>query len=153
VAKGFTYYRTRAPEEMAAQIESEQRALERVGISSWLRQYYFFWLACEYAQLYLWRGMSDSLFSDRTTNADLVFNELFGRFRAGYEQHTGAYEDHFEKAKIWQPMYDVLDHPSAITGLRGLCTIFSTMNPDAGARYAEYLRAEMVVDVFAKSTA
>jgi glycosyltransferase involved in cell wall biosynthesis len=150
--KAFIYYRTRTPEEMSAQLKIAAESLEDIGLPSWIHHYYYFYsLACEYATLYLWRGMPDSLFSDRVRDADLVFNELFGRFRASYEQYTEQFENHFEEAKIGQPMYDVLDHPSAITGLRGLSALFSTTSPDAGARYAEFLRNEMVVDVFASS--
>jgi glycosyltransferase involved in cell wall biosynthesis len=149
--KGFTYYRTRTREEVSAQVKIECKALEDTGLPAWLHNYYYYWLACEYATLYLWRGMSNSLFSDRLRDADLVFNELFSRFRASYEQHTGQYEDHFEQEKVWKPMYDVLDHPSAIAGLRGLSTILSTVNSDAGAIYADFLRKEMVVDVLGSS--
>jgi len=146
--RGFTYYRTRSPDELEVQIEKEQKALEHLGLSRWLRFYYHYWLACEYATLYFWRGLPDSLFSDRVQEADLVFNELFSRFRTTYDQRTEQFESHFEEAEIWKPMYEVLDHPSAVVGLRALCTIFTVMNPDSGARYRDFLRDELVVDVF-----
>jgi hypothetical protein len=145
--EGFLCYSTRTPSEMASHKESHSRSLAELGLPPWLHHYYPFWLACEYATLYLWRGLPDTIFSDRHGAADSVFNEIFGRYRELYAQHPEIYEDHFEKAGIWKPMYDVLDHPSAIVGLKSLCTIFTTVNERAGNRFANFLREELVSDV------
>jgi len=145
--EGFMCYATRTPEEMAIHKERHSQSLQQLGLPPWLHHYYPYWLACEYATLYLWRGLPDSVFADRIRDADRVFNELFARFRENYDRNTSAFEDHFEQAGIWKPMYDVLDHPSAIVGLRSLSTIFSTVNADAGARFSGFLKTEMVADI------
>jgi hypothetical protein len=80
-------------------------------------------------------------------DVDQIFMKLFDRYRSNYLKNTNGYEDYFRQAGIEDAVHTVLDDPSAITGLRGMMKIFEKMSPEAGERYADFLRKEMVVEV------
>lgn len=149
--EGFTYYKNRTPEEMKTHWHNQCASLEQMGLAPWLQYYYHLLLACEYATLYLYRKLPSEWFSNRIKDADRLFAEIFKLFRAYYERHVRQFETHFVDAKIFEPMYAVMDNPSSIVGLRSLHAIISTMSPNAAERYARFLRDELVVDVFDRS--
>jgi glycosyltransferase involved in cell wall biosynthesis len=145
--EGFQFYNIRRPEEGPAHMEAEFKSLEAVGLAPWLYYHYDFWMACEYAAAWLYRGLPDASFSYRVVDADQIFVKLFDRYRNNYMKNTSGYEDHFRQAGIEDAMHTVLDDPSAITGLRGLTKLFEKMSPGAGRLYADFLQKEMVVQV------
>ena len=147
IREGFMFYNVRRPEESAAHVKNFKRTLKEVGLAGWLYGYYDYLLACEYAALYLYRGLSEAVFSNRRTDADRVFATLFRRFENEYGQSAGAYEKHFTRMGIQDAMHDVLEMRSAIVGLRSMVTIAALINPDAGRRYADFLRREMAIAV------
>jgi len=145
---GFMFYNNRRPEEIPAHLQGFRNSLEDMGLAPWLLDYYYYLLACEYAALYLYRGLADSLFSNRIADANRVFMKLFERYYNNtYRENIGAYEEHFINAGIEEPMHAVLEEPSAIVGLKSMLRIFTTINADAGKRYADFLRREIVVDL------
>ena len=144
---GFQFYNNRRPEEIPAHMENLYKALDDFGLPRWLYYYYDYWLACEYACLFLYRRLPDKLFGDRMAAADQIFVKVFNRYRDNYRQKAEAYERHFTEAGIRAPMHEVLDDPSALVGLRSMSRVFIQANPEAGSRYAEFLNNEMIVDV------
>jgi len=72
---------------------------------------------------------------------------LFKRFEKRYRETPHVYEKHFARAGIRDAMHDVFHRCSAIVGLRSLAAIATRINPQAGERYAEFLRREMAVNV------
>jgi len=52
---------------------TEYKLIEDMGLARWLFNYYDFWLACEYAAVWLYRGLPDTCFSDRMMDADRIF--------------------------------------------------------------------------------
>jgi len=147
VRHGFMFYNNRRPEEMPAHYQAFRTSLEEMGLASWLFDYYDYLLACEYAALYLYRGLPDSLFANRMADADRIFMKLFERYYDnGYRKNIGGSEEHFIRVGIQDAMHDVLEGPSAVVGLRSLVKIFNTINAAAGERYGDFLRREMVVD-------
>ncbi len=145
--EGFQFYNVRGPEEGTAQMRGEFKALDDMGLAGWLYYHFDFWLACEYAALWLYRGLPDALFSYRMMDADRIFMKVFDQYRVKYANDTAGHEDHYRRVGIEDAMHTVLDDPSAITGLRSITDIYGRINPDAGKRYADFLRMEMVVDV------
>jgi hypothetical protein len=144
---GFQFYKNRRPEEMQVHIQNLVKSIEGMGLPPWLYEYYDYWLACEYATLYLYRGLSNACFSDRIADADRIFVRVFARFVNMYRQSARQYESHFERVGIQDAMHAVLDDPCALVGLRGMVHIYERLNPDAGRRYADFLRRELVLDV------
>src|SRR4029453_8468427 len=132
--EGFTFYNVRRPEEMPAHVRNFNASLKQMGLAAWLYEYYDYLLACEYAALYLYRGLPEAAFSNRTADADLVFATLFKRFEKRYRQAPHAYEKHFRRIGIRDAMHSVLHRQSAIVGLRSLAAIASKINPEAGDR-------------------
>jgi hypothetical protein len=145
--EGFIFYNVRRPEEMAAHVENFKTGLKGMGLKGWLYEYYDYLLACDYAALYLYRGVSEKILSDRLTSADLVFATLFKRFRNQYSQRPNAYEKHFARIGIQAPMHAVLETPSSTVGLRSMAAIVATIDPGAGRRYKDFLRREMTIQV------
>ncbi len=147
VREGFMYYHNRTPEELSTHIDNFCKSLEGMGLAAWLFHYYDYLLACEYAMLYLYRGLPDSSFTNRIEDADRVFAMIFDRFYSNYGQKPEIYEQHFKQAGIQNAMHSVLNSPSAIVGLRSMVNILAAINPDAGQRYADFLQKESVVDI------
>lgn len=83
----------------------------------------------------------------KPADADRVFATLFRRFESQYAQRHRAYEKHFRRIGIRDAMHDVLNKRSATTGLRSLAALAARINPDAGRRYAEFLRREILVEI------
>src|SRR5436190_9670748 len=86
VREGFQFYNNRRPEEIAAHMENLYKALDDFGLPRWLYYYYDYWLACEYACLFLYRRLPDKLFGDRMAAADQIFVKVFNRYRDNYRQ-------------------------------------------------------------------
>ena len=147
IREGFMFYNVRRPEEMPAHVENFKTGLKQMGLAAWLYEYYDYLLACEYAALYLYRGVSEAAFSNRIADADLVFATLFKRFEKRYREAPHAYEKHFAKVGIREPMHGVLHRRSATVGLRTLAAIAARISPQAGERYADFLRRELVMKV------
>jgi len=145
--EGFEFYNVRSEEEMKAHSQREYKTAEDMGLAGWLFHYYDFWLACEYATVWLYRGLPDTSFSYRMMDADRIFVKIFDRYKMKYAGDTKTFEDHFRLIGIEDAMHTVLDDPSAITGLRSLMTIFTKIDPEAGKRYAAFLQKEMVAKV------
>ncbi len=146
--QGLTVYRNRDSDELPGHLENIAGSVDAMGLPPWLYIFYYhYWLGCEYASLYLYRGIPDGQFADRLSDADKVFIELFARFRMTYDKNPAKYEAHFKEAGISDAMHDVLDDSTAVVALRSLATIFRAHNPEAGKRYADFLRKEMVVDI------
>jgi len=145
---GISVYKNRPADELRGHLENIAGSVDDMGLPPWLYIFYYhYWLGCEYASLYLYRGIPDGQFADRLSDADKVFIELFTRFRMTYDKNPAKYEAHFKEAGISDAMHDVLDDPTAVVALRSLATIFRAHNPEAGKRYADFLRKEMVVDI------
>jgi hypothetical protein len=145
--EGFQYYNVRGPEEGTAQMRGEFKVLDDMSLAGWLYYHFDFWLACEYAALWLYRGLPDTYFSDRMMDADRIFMKVFDQYKVKYSHDTDGHEDHFRRVGIEDAMHTVLDDPSAITGLRSITTIFTKINPDAGKRYADFLQKAKTVAV------
>jgi len=146
--EGFTLYKNRGADELPAHLANIAKSIDEIGLPPWLYIFYYhYWLGCEFANLYLYRGIPDKWFSDRLVNADEIFIELFTRFRMTYDKNPIKYEAHFKEAGILGPMHDVLDDPSAIVALRSLTAILSAYNSEVGNRYADFLRREMIVEI------
>ena len=144
---GFMFYNVRNPDEMSAHVENFKKALKAMGLARWLYEYYDYLLACDYAALYLYRRLPSAILSNAPAAADRVFAALFQRFEGRYKQTPTAYENHFARVGIQDAMHAVLETRSAMVGLRSMTAIFTKINPDAGCRYADFLRREMAIDV------
>ena len=147
--EGFIFYKVRSEEEQAAHVASFKKGLKEMGLKAWLYEYYYYLLACEYVALYLYRGLPDSMFSDRIDAANQIFAALLTGFENDYRQKSLAFERHFDRTGIRNTVYAVFRTRSAIEGLRGMVDIFTKINPEAGTRYTEFLRREMAVAVLA----
>src|SRR5205814_813713 len=79
IREGFMFYKVRSSEEVPAHVENFRTSLKQMGLAGWLYPYYEYLLACEYAALYLYRGLTELAFSNRVNDADLVFATLFKR--------------------------------------------------------------------------
>jgi glycosyl transferase family 2 len=147
IREGFMFYNVRRSEEMPAHVRNFKTGLKEMGLAAWLYEYYDYLLACEYAAVYLYRGVPEAVFSNRVADADLAFATLFKRFEKRYRNAPHAYEKHFARAGIRDPMHSVLHRQSAMVGLRSLAAICARINAGTGERYAGFLRREMVAEV------
>jgi hypothetical protein len=147
IREGFMFYNVRSAEQMPAHVQNFKKGLKSMGLAGWLYEYYDYLLACDYAALYLYRGLSDSIFSNRLNSADLIFKTLFQRFESRYRQSPHVYEKHFANTGIRDAMHAVLRSPSAVVGLRSMASIASTINSDAGRRYKEFLGRELTKEI------